>query len=114
MSENNISRAGIASNSALRRLVTAFFDAGLNQVLNHDSVSIRGDKIVVAPLSLRDVFLIGNRLSDLANPPPVGRCINDSTAPTLFESAKESVMDETIEEHHYIPIGYSVALVKVT
>lgn len=113
MSENNISIAELASNSALRRLITAFCDAGLDQVLNHDSVSIRGDKIVVAPLSLRDVFLISNRLSELTNPLPVGRCINDSSGLTLFDSAKESVMDETIEEHHYIPIGYSLALVKV-
>jgi len=113
VSEDYISTTKLASNCALRRQVTVYCDAGLTQVLNHDSGSIPGDQIVVSALSPRDVGLISNRFCDLIILWPVGRCINESSMSTSSEVSRVPVMDTTAAEHYSIPVSCSQAFTKV-
>jgi hypothetical protein len=91
----------------------AFIDAGLNEILDGDSVGIIDATVVLKPLTVRKVSLLANRLIDLANHVPQVQSVTASSDQTILQEVSKVTIDETFNERHSIPIGYSLALVKL-
>jgi 23S rRNA-/tRNA-specific pseudouridylate synthase len=106
-------KSDVSSGATMRRLRRLLSDLGLDQIFANDQIIFDGELFVLPKLSNEAVSRITTRFEQLleqSTAVPTGPIKQVST---IFESDHQIALNKELAEFHTVPVGYSVAFVKV-
>ena len=103
----------VSSGATMRRLRRSLSDLGLDQLFGSDQIIFDGELFVLPKLSNDAVSRITTRFEQLSEHSTTVPTEPIKQLPTIFESDHQIAMCKELAEFHTVPVGYSVAFVKV-
>lgn len=103
----------ISSGATMRRLRRSLSDLGLDRLFASDQITFDGERFVLPKLSNEAVSRITTRFEQLLEQSTAVPTEPIQQVSTIFESDHQVALNKELAEFHKVPVGYSVAFVKV-
>jgi 23S rRNA-/tRNA-specific pseudouridylate synthase len=106
-------KGDVSSGATMRRLRRSLSDLGLDQLFASDQIIFDGELFVLPKLSNEAVSRITTRFEQLLEQSTAVPTEPVKQVSTIFESDHQIALNKELAEFHTVPVGYSVAFVKV-
>jgi len=106
-------KGDVSSGATMRRLRRSLSDLGLDQLFASDQIIFDGERFVLPKLSNEAVSRITTRFEQLSEQSTAVPTEPIKQVSTIFESDHQIALNKELAEFHTVPVGYSVAFVKV-
>ena len=107
-------KSDVSTGATMRRLRRVLNDLALGQLFASEQIIFDGELFVLPKLSSVAVSRIATRLEQLSEQSSEIRVEPSKQVAQIFESDHQDALNKELTEFHAVPVGYAVALVKVT